>query len=352
MKVAIITDQHFGARNDSVAFLDFYEKFYDNTFFPALDASGVDTLLVLGDTFDRRKYMNFYALDRAKKMWFDKLQERDIKVLMITGNHDTYFKNTNEVNSPELLLKEYSNIEILYDPQTVDIHGYPICFIPWICADNYDQCIDVMNKTDSDLCMGHFEINGFVMHRGQVSHDGLSKDLFKKFDMVFSGHYHHRSNDGQIYYLGNPYEMTWNDFNDPRGFHFFDLETRKLEFVTNPYTMFQRIEYNDKNQEPIDLDTIDLAEKFVKVVVVNKTDFYKFDKFVNKLYTMGAHDIKIMEDLSEFDDGELQDESINLEDTLDVLSNYIDSVNTDMDKEKIKSYMKSLYTEAVNIEVV
>ena len=76
MKVAIITDQHFGARNDSVGFLDFYEKFYDNTFFPKIDEEGIDTVLVLGDTFDRRKYVNFYALDRAKKMWFDKLEER------------------------------------------------------------------------------------------------------------------------------------------------------------------------------------------------------------------------------------------------------------------------------------
>lgn len=352
MKVAIITDQHFGARNDSVAFLDFYEKFYENTFFPALDASGVDTLLVLGDTFDRRKYMNFYALDRAKKMWFDKLEERGIKIYMIAGNHDTYFKNTNEVNSPELLLREYGNIEILSEASTLDINGYEICFVPWICADNYTRTLEVMENSTSTICMGHFEIEGFVMHRGQVSAEGISKNIFKKFDMVFSGHYHHKSDDGQIYYLGNPYEMTWNDYDDPRGFHFFDLETRKLEFVENPYKMFKRVVYDDKEQEPVDLDTLSLEDSIVKVVVLNKTDYYKFDKFVHKLYTLGCHDIKIVEDLSEFDNGELQDESINLEDTLSVLSNYIDSVETDVDKEAVKTYMRGLYTEAINLEVV
>ena len=352
MKVAIITDQHFGARNDSVAFLDFYEKFYRNNFFPAIDSSGIDTLLVLGDTFDRRKYMNFYALDRAKKMFFEPLRERGITVHMIAGNHDTYFKNTNAVNSPELLLNEYKNINIISEPTTVDVSGYDICFMPWICAENYEASVKELKETKSTLCMGHFEIEGFVMHRGMVSHDGLNKDLFKKFDMVFSGHYHHKSDDGQIYYLGNPYELTWNDAYDPRGFHFFDLETRKLEFVQNQYTMFQRIEYNDKGQEPIDLDKLDLAEKIVKLVVVNKTDYYKFDKFVNKLYTLGCQDIKVLEDLSEYDNGELQDETINLEDTVSVLSNYIDSVETDYDKDKLKTYMRGLYTEAVNIEVV
>ena len=352
MKVAIITDQHFGARNDSVAFLDFYEKFYRNNFFPAIDSSGIDTLLVLGDTFDRRKYMNFYALDRAKKMFFEPLRERGITVHMIAGNHDTYFKNTNEVNSPELLLNEYKNINIISEPTTVDVGGYDVCFMPWICAENYEASVKELKETKSTLCMGHFEIEGFVMHRGMVSHDGLHKDLFKKFDMVFSGHYHHKSDDGQIYYLGNPYELTWNDAYDPRGFHFFDLETRKLEFVQNQYTMFQRIEYNDKGQEPIDLDKLDLAEKIVKLVVVNKTDYYKFDKFVNKLYTLGCQDIKVLEDLSEYDNGELQDETINLEDTVSVLSNYIDSVETDYDKDKLKTYMRGLYTEAVNIEVV
>jgi hypothetical protein len=199
--------------------------------------------------------------------------------------------------------------------------------------------------------MGHFEIAGFAMHRGMESHDGLAKETFQKFDLVFSGHYHHRSSDKHIHYLGNPYELTWQDYNDPRGFHLFDLDTRELEFICNPYRMFERIEYNDKDQEPIDLDALELEQKYVKLVVVNKTDFYKFDKFIQKLYNKGCHEIKIIEDMSEFQDGEIGEE-INLEDTLSVLSHYVDSIETDVDKEQIKTYMRTLYTEAVNIEVV
>ena len=351
MKVAIITDQHFGARNDSIAFLDFFQKFYDNVFFPKLEEEGIDTVLILGDTFDRRKYVNFYALQRAKEMFFDKLANRKIKVHMLAGNHDTYFKNTNEVNSPDLLLKEYDNINVIDHPVTICVDETQICMMPWICPENYQDSIDTIKDTKAEICMGHFEIAGFAMYRGMESHDGLSKETFDKFDLVFSGHYHHRSDDGHIYYLGNPYELTWQDYNDPRGFHLFDLGSRKLEFIRNPYSMFERLEYNDKEQDPINLDEIELTSKYVKLVVVNKTDFYKFDKFIQRLYNKGCYDIKIVEDMSEFQEGEI-DETINLEDTLSVLGHYVDSIETDLDKETIKTYMRSLYTEAVNIEVV
>ena len=347
MKVAIITDQHFGARSDSIAFLDFYQKFYDNTFFPTLDSSGIDTVLVLGDTFDRRKYVNFYALDRAKKMFFEKLEERGITVYMLAGNHDTYFKNTNEVNSPDLLLAEYNNIEVIDEPKTINVNGFEVCMLPWICPENYQQSLDEIKNTTSTICMGHLEIAGFAMYRGMESHEGFSAETFDKFDLVFSGHYHHRSNNGNIYYLGNPYELTWQDYNDPRGFHLFDFSTRYLDFIENPYRMFERLEYSDKETEPINLDSLDLKEKYVKLVVLEKTDFYKFDKFIQKLYNKGCHEIKIVEDFSEFQEGEINEE-INLEDTVSVLSNYIESIETDVDKEKVKSYMQGLYIEAVN----
>ena len=351
MKVVIITDQHFGARNDSIAFLDFYQKFYDNTFFPTLDASGIDTVLVLGDTFDRRKYVNFYALDRAKKMFFDKLEERGITVYMLAGNHDTYFKNTNEVNSPDLLLAEYNNIEVIDEPKTINVNGFEVCMLPWICPENYTQSLDEIKNTTATLCMGHLEIAGFAMYRGMESHEGFSAETFNKFDLVFSGHYHHRSNDRNIYYLGNPYELTWQDYNDPRGFHLFDFTNRQLDFVENPYRMFERLEYTDKEVEPIDLDQLELKDKYIKLVVLEKTDFYKFDKFIQKLYNKGCHEIKIIEDMSEFQDGEIGEE-LNLEDTVSVLTHYIDSIETDVDKEQIKTYMRTLYTEAINIEVV
>ena len=350
MKVAIITDVHWGARNDSQAFVEFYRKFYEY-FFEVLKEQKIDTVLMLGDTFDRRKYTNHATIKAARSIYFDQLSRNGIDTYVLIGNHDTFYKNTNDVNTIDLLLSDYPNLTVISDPITLDIGGTPIAFIPWICADNYVACMDHMKNTEAEICMGHFEIQGFEMYRGQECHEGLSQDTFNKFDTTFSGHYHHRSTKGNITYLGTPYELTWQDYGDPKGFHIFDIDTRDLQFVQNPYTMFVRLEYDDKEKEPIDLDALDLANTYIKVVVVNKTDYYKFDQFINKLYTKNAHDIKIVEDMSEFESGTV-DTDVDLEDTLSIVSNYIDSLPTDLDKEKIKNFMKSLYTEAVNLEVV
>lgn len=351
MKIALITDVHWGARNDSTAFIEFYQKFYEHCFFPTLEENGIDTIIMLGDTFDRRKYTNHNTIKAAKEIFFDPLKQKGITSYMIIGNHDTFFKNSNSVNSVELLLAEYDNIVSIPDPTTLTIGGTKIAMIPWICADNYAASFKEISDTTADICMGHLEIGGFEMYRGHPSEGGLSPDSFGKFDMVFSGHYHHRSTRGNITYLGTPYELTWQDYNDPKGFHIFDTETRELTFCQNPYTMFVRLEYNDKNQEPIDLAALDLRSTFVKLVVTNKTDFYKFDVFVNTLYNKGCHDVKIIEDMSEFQNGSV-DETVDLEDTLSILSNYIDSVNTDIDKENIKTFMKSLFVEAINCETL
>ena len=352
MKVAIITDQHFGARNDSIHFLDFYEKFYSETFFPEIDKENITKVLILGDTFDRRKYVNFYSLQRAKKMFFDELAKRNIDVYMLVGNHDTYYKNTNEVNSPELLLEDYTNIKIISSPQVIDIDDIKILMMPWICPENETESMDMLTNAQADLCMGHFEIAGFAMYRGMKSEEGLNRDLFNRFDFTFSGHYHHKSNDGDIHYLGNPYELTWQDYNDSRGFHIFDLSLRELRFIRNPNKIFHRISYDDKEVEIKTISGMDLTpykNTYVKVVVVNKTNPYLFDMFMNRLYEAGTLDITIVEDFTELEDM-AGDDVDQAEDTVTILNKYVENLTTDLDKDKLKVLMKELYVEALNEE--
>ena len=344
-KVAIITDLHFGARGDAITFVDYMDKFYTYTFFPKLQERGIKTILNLGDTFDRRKYINYHSLKRARQMFFDPIRDNGMIMHMLAGNHDTYYKNTNDTNSIDLLLNDYSNINVMAEACDLTVDGRKIFMLPWICSDNYEQSMERMQDTDAEICMGHLEIAGFVMHRGIKSHGGLNSERFNKFALVYSGHYHHRSNDGHVYYLGNPYELTWSDYKDPRGFHIWDTETMELEFIENPYTMFERVEYDDATNDYSDFDASTMKEKYVKVIVNNKSDFKKFDDFLKKIYKANPHDVRILEDFAEFKDGEI-DEELNLEDTMNILISYVDSVETTVNKEKITGFLRGLYAEA------
>lgn len=348
MKFAILGDCHFGARNDLNLFHQHFEAFFD-MFFEDIEKQGITHVFQLGDLFDRRKYINFHTLKEAKRYFFNRLHDKGMTLHTLVGNHDIFYRESLTVNSQSLVLGEYPNVITYEKPTTYTFDGTTIDIIPWICRDNAEEVTEFIRNSKSDLCMGHFEIAGFAMYRGMEAHEGLSVEMFEKYERVFSGHYHTRSMKGNIMYVGTPYEMTWQDYNDPRGYHIFDTETRQVTFYQNPHIIFIRLDYDD-TQKLVDLDSLDLRSCFVKLVVTNKTDLYKFDQFTQKLYSKGAYEVKVVEDLSEFSDGEIGEE-IDLEDTMDVLSNYVDSIDTEADKDKIKRFMKSLYIEAINMDV-
>ena len=348
MKIAFLTDTHLGARDGRALFHDFFDKFYTNIFFPALREHGITTVLHLGDLFDRRKYIDYFSLKRSKEYFFEPM--RDYKMHVLVGNHDIALRNSLEINSPELLLTEYANINPISEPTVLQLNSASFLMLPWICADNYAKSMDMLKTAKADLCCGHLEISGFSMYKGMESHEGFDVGLFGKFDMVFSGHYHHRSSRSNIHYLGNPYEITHMDYNDTRGFHIFDTETRELTFIPNTYTIFDRFVYDDSKYDPAGIDTTTFADKFLKIVVQKKTDFYKFDTFLDRVYNSKPHDVKIMEDIAEMSADEM-DESLDIEDTQSILQHYIKSADVEVDREKLSAYMKQLYVEALNIQV-
>jgi len=349
MKICILGDTHFGVRNDSPNFQALQDKFYTNVFIPYLIENDIKTVFQLGDMFDRRKYINFSTLAESKRFFFQPLLDTGIELHTLLGNHDLYYRESLSVNSTGLLLGEFTNL-IMYDkPTKVMFDDTSVDVMPWICKENEEEAFEFIRDSKSDLCFGHFEILGFSMYKDMESHDGIAGNLFAKYEGVYSGHFHTKSDRENIHYVGTPYEMTWSDYNDQKGFHIFDTETRQTEFIKNPYTMFLRHEYND---ELVDYDKIDIAQfqqKYIKIVVVKKTDYYKFDQFLKKLYESDTYEIKILEDLSDFSEGSIDTEQVSIEDTAQVLEHYIDSVADDTNCDKVKSFMKCLFLEAKEV---
>ena len=351
MKVVLITDQHFGGKQDSQNFLNYIRKFYTEQFFPYLEENRINTVVDLGDTFDRRKFVNFNILNEVKKMYFDVLAERDITLLSIVGNHSTYYRNTNDVNSSDLLYGHYRNVRTFSKPETwhlgdgEDLHGMDVDIIPWLNSENYDETIKFIKNSKSQVAFGHLEVAGFAMYKGYNSEDGISKSLFNGYEVVCSGHYHHKSSEDNIHYLGAPYEITWNDYDDPRGFHVFDTETRELEFIRNKYRLFEKIYYDDSgNVDYKKLDTSYYKNKIIKLIVEEKTNLSNFEDFVDRLYKSDLIDLTILEDLSEYSMRYTDDEEEDLEvgNTSTFLDEYVDSMPDDNVKDEERKKVKRL----------
>jgi DNA repair exonuclease SbcCD nuclease subunit len=354
MKLCILGDTHFGMRNDSLDFHKYAEKFYNDVFFPYLKENGISTIIQLGDLFDRRKFINFNSLYLCREYFFDKLKENNITLYTLLGNHDVAFKNTLQVNSSQLLLDGYDNVTVLDSFTTMQFDDIDVDIVPWICDDNEVEILSEIKKSKSQICFGHFELAGFEMDRGNICHEGLDKKKIDKYDVVLTGHFHHKSTDGTITYVGTPYEMTWADHNDPKGFHVFDTDTREMEFVQNNFTMFNKIVYDDGSTDFEHWKAYDysiLKDTYVKLVVLNKQNPYLFDHVVDNMYKVGVADISIVEDFSDTlidNDQEIVDQA---EDTMTILSKYIDNLELDVEPDKLKTLMRELYIEALNTEV-
>jgi len=349
LKIALITDTHFGARNDNINFNEYFFEFYENQFFPYLKEHDITDVIHLGDVMDRRKYVSYRIAKDFRERFINQFENYNFH--MLVGNHDTFYKNTNAVNSlQELVDGRYENITVYEEATEVEFDGCKILFVPWINADNMSHTTNLLKKSDAQVCMGHLELNGFEMQKGMYMDHGWDKQEFKRFDMVLSGHYHHKSDDGQVFYLGTPYQIYWNDWNDPKGFHVFDTEKRELERIVNPRTIFSKIYYDDSQE--INDDVSSYKDKYVKLVVVNKKDLYQFDKFVDKLLQADCHEVKIIEDFSELDASNVSDDIVeNTEDTMTMLERYIDDLDVTLSKDRLKNTMRTLYTEAQDLEI-
>ena len=362
MLKAILTDTHNGVRNDNPLFLDWQDRFYSEVFWPKVDALGIKHIVHLGDFFDRRKYLNFQSFERVVKSFLNEVVSRGMKMDIILGNHDVVYKNTNSVNSLELMLKGFPGITVHTEPKVFGDGAVQYALIPWICEENKEQCMEFIQDTEVPVLMGHFDIQGFEMHRGQVSLHGMDRQVFSRFEKVYSGHFHHRSQNGNIHYLGANLEHTWADFDDPKGFHIFDDFDGAMEFVPTPFRIFEIVPYDDHDVSCFDelvyrsmqgLSDDDLENKIVKVVVKKKQNLKYFSDFIDFLISAGVADVAVVDAIFGEIAGDVIDETTsNVKNTLDIINECIQSSETDVDKTAISDTMREMYLEAQQLNEV
>ena len=353
MKVAILNDTHAGCRNSSDIFIKYQEDFYTNVFFPYLKEHNITQILHLGDYYEHRRFINFKALEANRQHFLEKLRSEGITMDIIPGNHDTYYKNTNSLNSLKELLGHYMNeVNIVQDCSVLDYDGLKVGLVPWICADNEEATYEFLANCSADIIGGHFELVGFDMLRGIPNTEGMSTEKLKRFEMVLSGHFHCKSSQDNIHYLGSQMEFFWNDAGDDKHFHILDTDTRELTPVRNPLTLFEKTYYDDTKYDYSSASVEHFDDKFVKIVVLNKSDPFTFERYIDRIQGRSIHELKIQEDFSEFLGTNVEDDGVEVEETSHLLKSYVDNVETVLDKDRLKKELTDLMTEAESMDIV
>jgi DNA repair exonuclease SbcCD nuclease subunit len=361
MKVALLTDLHFGVNQDNIAFLENNKKFLENVFFPTIDEQNIDHVICLGDVLHRRKYVNYLTATYLQRDFFKPLMnrtmDRDLRFDWILGNHDLYYREETSVSAAHVL-NHYGHVHREADTISLvdkEDNGYRVCYIPWICKENREQVMKHIEDTDAEIAFAHLELAGFYMNKDYIKIDGDDPNLFQKFEKVYSGHYHHPSKQDNIHYLGAFSQQNWVDYDDPRGFHILDLKTQELQFFPNPHEMYAKIWYDDSKEglqggqglgDWADFDLPNVKGKNVKVIVTSKNIPARFDLFISKIEEMQPMDIIVVDDHLNFNLNE--DEHIINEsnDTLTIIRDFVKQANDVVNVGKLDNLIVDLYNKA------
>ena len=346
MKAAILNDTHFGFKNDSNIVLDYFVDFFKNQFFPYLKENNIKTIFHLGDVFDRRKYINFKTLHVVQKEFLEPLRDAGIKVHAICGNHDTYFRNTNSINSLQELIEHYPNWTIYSEPSVVELSSGCVALVPWINPENEEKAGKFISETTCSLLFGHLELAGFQTMRGVFVDHGYDPKHFSKFEYVLSGHYHIKSNRDNIHYLGTQYHMGYSDASENKGFHIFDFQDRTLTFIKNPKKLYYTLDYYEDAKEKPNFELF--KNCYVKIFIKNKTKQALFEKYLDKFYEAGVAELIVSEDVST--NPELVAVDIH-KDTLQLLHEEIDTITEkSINKNLLASIINTAYNSALSKE--
>lgn len=342
-KVAILGDTHFGVKGGNKVFHECFRPFYKE-FFEYIDEHNIREIIQLGDLFDNRKYINLWAGEFFKEVFMSEVEKRKLKVHVLVGNHDSFFKDDISINAPSLVLNNSKNFVVYDKPTVAEIGDDKFLMVPWVSKLNYQEVIDAVANTDAKYCCGHFEFNGFEMYRGTPAKTHYSHKDFSKFDTVYSGHFHTQSKQDNVLYCGTPYELTWQDCEDPRGF-WIHQSKKKPNFIRNNNVIYKKINYEDGDVILED----EIKNKIIRVILKTRPDKKKLNEFLQTVQNFDPIEVKVKE---MFVDSVAQEvECHNFKDTKDVIDEYITASEFDgINKEEIKKIFDELYLEAVNQE--
>lgn len=352
MQVLIIGDLHWGARSDNVAFLEHYAAYFRDQFFKILRVLKPDAVVQVGDVFDKRSYLNVNTLYYARKYFIDPLRESGIPSYVLTGNHDTYFKNTSRVNSLQEVYgcchSQSPSFQVIWEPLETEFG----LLVPWIAPDEQENSLLAIEHSKARYCFGHFDIPGFYMSGGKKSEHGFQRSMFAKFTRVISGHYHGRQNDGNIFYCGVPYEKSWEDHGQWIGIHLLDTDTGAIKAIPNPVRMHYQLDFTDGAlSEASDIDPSNLEKKIVRLVVHDTKHAVKLERLIQKISAAKPESLSVVHKALTINSEQVLEEIkvADPDDTVTTITNYIDRLDgvPATERTQVKDLLLTLHSQAI-----
>lgn len=270
-KIYMITDTHFGvySAHNLNKWMDIQFGFFEKLFIPYLkeNVKEGDILVHLGDLFDDRDSVPIIIMNRVQEL-LSELSDI-IPIHLMVGNHDLWNKGDNSINSPKVY-KWIPNVNIYEKTTTMEFEGKKLVFMPWI--EHRSNMIKELQSTPGDYLFCHSDLNGCRMHLSSVAHRNKSKinvSEFSGYNRVFSGHIHIRQVNENFEFIGAPYQMDRNDFNDTKGFTILDVSSGETEFVENTISpTFKKVHIKTEDDIAM-LKFVDTDKHFVDLTINN-----------------------------------------------------------------------------------
>ncbi len=223
---ASFTDIHFGCKNNSIQHnedcIRYLEWFCDNA-----RNNNADNIIFMGDWFENRSALNISTLHYSY-MGAKLLNDLNIPVFFVIGNHDLYHRHTREIYST-IHFNEFSNFQVITEPTIInEIETSPL-ICPYLFPDEYGE---LFKYSKLATWWGHFEFQGFVITGHSVKMpSGPDPKEFGGPKYIFSGHFHKRQKGHNIWYIGNTFPTNFGDAGDTeRGMMIYNHKSQQVDF--------------------------------------------------------------------------------------------------------------------------
>ena len=337
----------FGCHNSSIVHHEYMKKFYID-FFKYIDENDIKKIIQLGDLFDVRKHMNTWSVNFFREVFIKPILDRNLEVWVLLGNHDIYYRESLEVSSVEEVLTPYDKwFHIVKEPTDLIIEDHSFLVVPWVCKENVDAVEKAIKNSKSTYCVGHFEFDGFELFKGQFAKGHYKHGQYSKFKKVISGHYHVMSTRDNVLYTGTPYELSWNDSENTKGF-FVLTESEDLKFVENVHRLYVKIALNKDSI----LNVEDVENKFLKISMVGAWEPKEKEAAIDRVYKMRPNDVKILDTISVIEETEVDTSKYQTYLGVDsMITDYVSniSVSESIEKDKLTNLLLNIFNEASHI---